>query len=179
MVPRRAGDGLHSSTRQQAINVVRYFLNMKCYFFIAIVLLGCKNKTANVVSSPIEKDTTSRRTVKPDSITIDIHDPYLIGKDTVRLNIAIDQIFNFPEVKAITKQILKNSKGKHGTTIMTRDEFGNDTLYYWFRVGDNSLDDRYVNIFNFVMDKKTGEIKAYDSVNDSIMSLKDWRKGRK
>ena len=116
---------------------------------------------------------------KLDSATIDIHDPYQTGRDTARLSGVIDRIFNFPEVKSITKQILKSSKGKHGATIITRDEFGSDTLFYWFRVGDNSHDDRYANIFDFVMNKKTGEVRVCNSATGSILSLKDWRKTRK
>ena len=108
-----------------------------------------------------------------------MHVPYKIGKDTVRLNKAMDKIFKFAEVEAITDQINKISKGKHSASMMVYDEFNRDTSYYHFMVGENSHDDRYVNIFNFLMDKKTGQIKAYDSVLDTVMNLRDWRKSRK
>lgn len=91
----------------------------------------------------------------------------------------MDEIFNFPEVKAINEQINKNSKGAHGVSIMVEDNFDGDTSYYHFRVGDNSHEDRYEKIYDFLLDKETGEIKAYDNVSDLIMTLKDWRKNRK
>ena len=91
----------------------------------------------------------------------------------------MDKIFKFPEVQAINKQIDKTSKGTHGVSIMVHDEFKGDTSYYHFMVGDNSNEDRYMNVYDFLLDKKTGQIKAYDPSLDSIMNLQDWRKTRK
>jgi hypothetical protein len=149
------------------------------YLFLLSILLSCKSGPRKVVVPHLDNDTTKQGTFKRDTTSIDNHDPFETGKDTVRLNKAINRIFKFPEVEAITKQINKNSKGAHSASIMVRDEFNGDTTYYQFMVGDNSHDDRYVNIFNFLMDKRTGQIKAYDPALDSIMSLQDWRKSRK
>jgi hypothetical protein len=33
-----------------------------------------------------------------------------------------------------------------------------------------------VNIYDFLLEKKTGQIKAYDHISGAIMSLQDWRK---
>lgn len=150
---------------------------MKCLFLLA-VLLSCKNGPRKVIVAQPDRDTTTQVTVKRDITSIDIHDPYETGKDTVRLNKVMDKIFKFPEVEAINKQIEKTSKGTHGVSIIVHDEFNSDTTYYHFMVGDNSHDDRYVNIFNFILDKKTNEIKVYDSALDTVLSLKDWRKTR-
>jgi hypothetical protein len=89
------------------------------------------------------------------------------------------KIFSFPEVEAINKHRIKRSKGSHGVSIQVHDEFERDTSFYNFMVGDNSHEDRYVNVFSFLLDKKSGQIKAYDAVLDSVMSLKDWRNARK
>jgi hypothetical protein len=148
------------------------------YFFLLIVLLSCKSDP-KVVEVHTPNDTTAATSVKRDTSSIDIHNPYETGKDTIRLNKVMDEIFNFPEVKAINEQINKNSKGAHGVSIMVEDNFDGDTSYYHFRVGDNSHEDRYENIYDFLLDKETGEIKAYDNVSDLIMTLKDWRKNRK
>ena len=94
------------------------------------------------------------------------------------MNKAMNTIFKFPEVEAINKQIDKNSKGAHGVSIMVHDDFDGDTSYYHFEVGDNSHDDRYMNIYDFLLQKKTGQIKVYDHLSDSIISLRDWRKKR-
>jgi hypothetical protein len=148
------------------------------YLFLATILLACKSEPKNSVVAPTDQDTTAGVPVKRDTTSIDQHDPFQTGKDTVRLNSVMDKIFKFPEVEAINKQINQTSKGKRGVSIMVHDEFEGDASYYNFMVGDNSRDDRYVTIFNFILEKKTGEIKAYDPVSDSIMTLKEWRKTR-
>lgn len=149
------------------------------YLFLLTVLLSCKSGPRKVIVAHPDKDTATPVTVKRDTASIDIHDPYETGKDTVRLNKVMDKIFKFPEVEAINKQIDKTSNGEHGVSIMVHDEFNGDTSYYHFMVGDNSHDDRYVNIFNFILDKKTNEIKAYDPALDTVLSLQEWRKTRK
>ena len=126
----------------------------------------------------VEKSHESTDTIERDTSTIDIHDPYETGKDTVRLNAVMDKIFKFPEVQAINRQINKATKGAHGVSIMVSDEFDGDTSYYHFKVGDNSNDYMYHNIYDFLLEKNTGKIKVYESVSDSIMNLKDWRKSR-
>src|SRR3569833_3196705 len=106
------------------------------YFFLLIVLLSCKSDP-KVVEVHTPNDTTAATSVKRDTSSIDIHNPYETGKDTIRLNKVMDEIFNFPEVKAINEQINKNSKGALGVSIMVEDNFDGDTSYYHFRVGDN------------------------------------------
>ena len=126
-----------------------------------------------------DNDVTKQATVRRDTNSIDTHDPYQTGKDTIRLNKVMETISKFPEVEAINKQIDKNSKGTHGVSFMVQDEFEGDTSYYLFEVGDNSHDDRYMNIYDFLLEKKTGEIKAYDHLSGAVMSLQDWRTTRK
>ena len=149
------------------------------YIILFLVLLSCHSGTGKVIQPHIEQTPTSTASLKQDTSTIDKYDPYETGKDTVRLNAAMEQIFKFPEVQAINRQITKKSKGAHGVSIMVRDNFDGDTAYYDFSIGDNSHADRYQNIFNFILEKKTGQIKVYNPVIDSIMSLKDWRKTRR
>jgi hypothetical protein len=149
------------------------------YLFFLTILLSCKSGPKKVFIASPDRDTTAQILVKRDTTSIDVHDPYETDKDTVRLNKVMDEIFKFPEVEAINKQIDNTSKGTHGVSIMIHDEFNGDTSYYHFMVGDNSRKDRYVNIFNFLLEKKTGQIKAYDPSLDSIMTLQDWRKTRK
>lgn len=142
-------------------------------------MLSCNSGPVKVIRPNVDKGLTSTASTERDTSTIDIHDPYETGKDTVRLNAVMGKIFKFPEVQEINRQIIKNSKGKHGVSIMVSDELDGDTSYHDFRVGDNSHEERYENIFDFVFVKETGQIKVYDPVSDSIMSLKDWRKARK
>lgn len=127
----------------------------------------------------VEKGHASNDTIRRDTTTIDIHDPYQTGKDTVRLNAVMDKIFKFPEVRAINRRIIKATKGAQGVSIMVSDEFDNDTSYYDFRVIDNSSDYIYHTMYDFLLEKKTWQIKVYESASDSIISLKDWRKSRR
>jgi hypothetical protein len=153
--------------------------NMRHVLLISVILISCNSGPRKVISAHASMDTVSELSFRRDTSTIDIHDPYETGRDTVRLNAVMDKILKFPEVEVINKQINKTSKGSHGVSIMVRDEFDDDTAYYSFMVGDNSHEDRYVNIFNFLMEKKTGQIRVYDAEADSIMSLKEWRKTKK
>jgi|GEM_PF-1776213 len=149
------------------------------YFFLLTFLLGCKSGPRKVIIAHNDRDTTSQAAVKRGTISFDTHDPYETGKDTIRLNKVIDNIFMFPEVQAINVQIDKTSKGKHSVSFMVHDQFNGDSSYYHFMIGDNSHEDRYVNLLNFLLDKKTNEIKAYDPTLDTVLSLEDWRKTRK
>jgi len=146
------------------------------YIFFLLILISCKNGPRKVIAAHTNQDTTTRAPSTPGTTSIDIHDPYQTGKDTTRLNKVMDEIFSFPEVQAINKQINKNSKGAHGVSIMVHDEFGGDTSYYHFQVGDNSHDERYENIYDFLFEKHTGQIKVYDPLSDSIITLPEWRK---
>jgi hypothetical protein len=149
------------------------------YIFLLTILLSCKSGQRKIIVTHPNKDTTTQLTVKHDTSSIDIHDPYETGKDTVKLNAIMDKIFTFPEVQAINKQINKNSKGTRGVSIMVHDEFNDDTSYYHFMVGDNSQGDRFMNVYDFLLDKKTGQLKVYNSALDTIISLQGWRKSEK
>src|SRR3954465_8543039 len=100
------------------------------YLFLLTILLSCKSRPRKVIVANSGQDTTTQATINRDTTSIDVHDPYETGKDTVRLNAIMDKIFKFPEVQAINKQINKNSKGTHGVSIMVHDEFNGDTSYF-------------------------------------------------
>lgn len=146
------------------------------YLFLLTILLGCNSKQGKTIVTQTNKDTTAEVSVKHDSTSINTDDPYQTGKDTIQLNKVMNKIFQFPEVKALNKQIYKDTKGGHGVTIIVEDEFDGDTSYYDFSVGDNSNKYFYMNFYDFLLEKKTGQIKAYDDVSGSIMTLKEWRK---
>jgi hypothetical protein len=152
--------------------------NMK-YLFVLTIFLSCKSGPRKVIVAHSGSNTTTQMTIHRDTSSIDTNDPYETGYDTVRLNKAMDKIFKFPEVEAINKQIDKTTNGKHGVSIMVHDQFNGDTSFYHFRVGDNSHEDRYVNVFDFLLYKQTNEIKAYDPTLDTVLSLQEWRKTRK
>ena len=148
------------------------------YLILLTIFLSCKSRPRKVLVADNNHGTATQITINRDASVIDVHDPYETGKDTIRLNRIVDKIFKFPEVEAINNQIDKTSNGTHGVSIIVHDEFNGDTSYYHFMVGDNSHGHRYMNVYDFLLDKNTGQIKVYDSVLDSIMSLQIWRKAR-
>src|SRR4051794_29579880 len=108
------------------------------YLFLLTILVSCKSEPRKVIVAHPKLDTTAQVSVRSDTTSVDLHDPYETGKDTVRLNKVMGEILMFPEVQAINKQIRKNSKGIHGISIMVHDEFNGDTSYYHIMAGDNS-----------------------------------------
>src|ERR1700709_1189031 len=151
------------------------------YLFLLTILFGCGNKQKKVLVAHTNKDTTVQASSnsKYDCTFVNRKNLFSTRMHTTLLNKVMGKIVMFPEVENINEQIYKSSKGKHGVTFFVHDEFVGDTLYYDFEVGDNSHEDRYVNIYNFLLEKKTGLIKVYDPTSDSILSLKNWRKKRK
>jgi hypothetical protein len=146
------------------------------YISFIVIFLGCTNGPPKGTVSHVEKDTTYQTRLVRDSSSINMHDAYGNDRDTIRRNAAMNTIYNFPEVKELDKLIRKSSKGAHGVSFIVEDEFEGDTSYYHFSVGDNSHEEKYEKIFDFLLEKKTGQIKVYDSAKDSIMSVQAWRK---
>jgi hypothetical protein len=89
------------------------------------------------------------------------------------INKAIERIHNLPEVMRLEKKISTSTNGAHGVAYISNVHFNGDSSIYHIQVGDNSKNDRYVVIYNFLVDKKSGAIKAYDAVRDSILSIRN------
>ena len=145
------------------------------YVFIFVLLLGCKGDPQKTGA---DRDTTAYLTIKPGTDSLAEKETSPPHNDTIQMGPLMDTIFRLPEVQDIHKKISKSSRGAHGVSMQVSQEFNGNSSYYCLRVGDNSREDRYYNIFIFLIDKKTKEIKAYDTVLDSIMSLEDWRRTR-
>jgi hypothetical protein len=95
------------------------------------------------------------------------------GLDQKNINKAIESIHNLPEVIKLENKISTSTNGAHGVAYISNVHFHGDSSIYHIQVGDNSQNDRYVVIYNFLVDKKSGAIKAYDSVGDSTLSITD------
>ena len=65
------------------------------YVFLLTILLSCNSGPRKVIVVRSHQDTTTQATIKRDTSSIDIHDPYETGKDTVRLNAIMDKIFKY------------------------------------------------------------------------------------
>ena len=159
-----------------SVNPVSNSSSYMKYLIVIIIVLSCKSSTNNVLNN--SKSNHSQTVQRKDSFTLHKYDPFITGKDTLRLNLAINSIYNFPEVQAIDERINTQSEMKNGVAFMVHDNFGGDTSYYRISVGNNSRSDRFETIYNFLFAKKTSEIKVVDPINDSIITLDQWRIAR-
>lgn len=87
----------------------------------------------------------------------------------------IKLIMNLDEVKRKSLQVIQESKGKrHLATYMDNPPTASDTDY-WVKVAEDN-GDNYVTYYTFAVDKKTRQIRYYDVLQDSLISLSQWRK---
>ena len=146
------------------------------YLIFIVVLWSCTNSPKKVLIPSHRNDSFVR--LRKDSVTSDLQDPFMTAKDTTRLNHVMDLIYNFSEVQALDKLINDRSKATHGVSMSVKDNFGGDTSYYSISVGDNSKTERWEPVYNFLLVKKTNELRVYEPDSDSIMTIKLWRKIR-
>ncbi|RYY23137.1 MAG: hypothetical protein EOP41_06670 [Sphingobacteriaceae bacterium] len=87
----------------------------------------------------------------------------------------INLIVSLEEVKRKSLQVKQESKGKrHLATYVDNSPTAGDTDY-WVKVAEDN-GDNYVTYYTFAVDKKTRQIRYYDVLQDSLISLSQWRK---
>lgn len=90
-------------------------------------------------------------------------------------DIAIDKVMALPEIKQKSIEVEKDSKGKrHLSGYMVAIPTSND-LYYWVNVAEDN-GDSYVTYYSFAVDNRDFHIEYYDSLQDSLISIEQWRK---
>ena len=149
------------------------------YLIFLSFLLSCNNDPEKPGTRKTKDNAIIQAAIGQDSASASVDDPYKSGQDTVLLNTIMDKIFGFPEVEETERQIRKRTRGAHGVAIFVQEGVGRYGSSYVFRVGDNSHEDRYESIYDFVFDKKTGQISVYDAATGSVIPLEDWRKMNK
>ena len=85
-----------------------------------------------------------------------------------------DTIFKLPEVISQIKYIDKATNGKRRLHVWTYKKPDNLENFYWIKVSEDNGSTTVAH-FNFFV-YPNNEIKYFDTVNDSILSLEDWRK---
>jgi hypothetical protein len=88
-----------------------------------------------------------------------------------------DLIFNLPEIKEREAYIEQQTHGERHLKLMIAERPQNkEHNYYLVQAGeDNEI--RFVTHFNFyIYPAKNYEIKLYDPVKDTIISIGEWRK---
>jgi hypothetical protein len=145
-------------------------------YLLLLLLISCQGQPHNEAQPTSNKDSTSLIKSSADSFPRNLSFQEDYEHDTMHIGLIVKKLNKFPEVQLLDKQIRKASKGIHGVSYQILNKYGKDTSYYVIEVGDNSHDDRYINVYTFLMEKKTSVIKIYEPVNDSFMSLKEWRR---
>jgi len=69
----------------------------------------------------------------------------------------------------------KVTKGKHHLKIGIDGEPTKEQPYYWIKVWEDN-GDAFVTIFDFFVYPKPFEIRFYDTIKDTAISLKEWRR---
>ncbi len=88
-------------------------------------------------------------------------------------------ILAIPEVKERAEYIEKQTMGERHLRIwIYQTPKDNKEKYYWVKVGENN-DIEFVTHFNFFIYPDNLEIKYFDTVEDSIKNLDDFRKKNK
>ena len=85
-------------------------------------------------------------------------------------------IYALPEVKEQAKSIEEESKSNgHLRIEITERPKENDGKYYWVQTG--VIDDfRFTPFSNFIVSPTNFEIKYYNTITDSIITLESWRR---
>jgi hypothetical protein len=99
-------------------------------------------------------------------------------EDTILENKILNKIFNLPEVQAKQKFIDSLTNHKSGVSAIIFKTPTQDSPYYWVQVGYNNSF-RFEPYYNFYVYPQKGlEIKFLNTLNDSTMSLKEWRENK-
>jgi len=93
-------------------------------------------------------------------------------------NKIVDSIIKLKEVKQRAKYIERVTNGKRHLSIVVYDTPSKEVPYYWVKAWEDN-GSNYVTHFNFYVYPSPFEIKFYDTVDDTMISLKEWRRRMK
>lgn len=130
------------------------------YFLSIYFIYSCNNSEVKGIKKSIK--------VK-ENVKTNIYDT-LVSNEELKI---WDTIFNLPEVKSRIKYVDSITKGKRRLHISTSKKPDDKENFYWIQVSeDNGI--TTVTHFNFFV-YPNKEIKYYDTVTDSVLTLEEWR----
>jgi hypothetical protein len=88
---------------------------------------------------------------------------------------AVNLIMNLEEVKRKSEQVERDSKGKRHLSTYVETPPTDADLNYWIKVAEDN-GGSYVTYYTFAVNSKNREISYYDAINDSLISLSQWRR---
>lgn len=90
----------------------------------------------------------------------------------------VSLIDTLPEIEALVDNIAKNSQEKNHLTIwIAADPSETKIKYYWVKVGEDN-GENIATLYNFYVDPKLDQVLYYDVVNDTLITLEEWRSGK-
>ncbi len=141
--------------------------------FIGFIIFSC-NPAGNRMAPPQIIDTVkfiSRDTIPPGDTIMKA------GKDA---DTVYKLILSLPEVTKRARYIQEQTKGeRHLEVMIAESPKEQERDYYWIKAGEDN-ERVYVTHFNFyVFPKNNWEIKYFDPVKSTVISLEEWRKENK
>jgi hypothetical protein len=148
---------------------------MKIRYFVLVVI------TIQTLVSCQQSASTTQETADSTHLI----DQHLISKkDTIIKaekgdDMIYDLIFNLPEIKEREAYIEQQTHGERHLRLMIAERpQNNEHNYYLVKAGENN-EISFVTHFNFyIYPGNSYEIKFYDPVKDTIISIDAWRKER-
>lgn len=137
--------------------------------FLSMLLLCCL-VACNSSSDKSVTTNDSLSVLKKDSVLQYIH----TVSDTTLENRIIDTLMRLPFVKRSDAYIDSFSHHKHGMSFMV-DSLGKGDQEVFVRAGYNG-EERFETYYQFYVVPNTLEIKVYDVINDSKMTVKEYMK---
>ena len=136
---------------------------MKLYFFKALLLVSLPTLTLVSCESSPKKGTANvkRQIDKLASATPE--------------EAAIDRVMDLEEVKRKDAEVKKLSKGKRHLSVYVETPPTPTDSYYWIKVAEDN-GGSYVTCYTFAVDSKTRDVRYYDPMQDSLLTIEDWRK---
>ncbi|RZK25628.1 MAG: hypothetical protein EOO43_05025 [Flavobacterium sp.] len=88
---------------------------------------------------------------------------------------AIDRVLDLDEVKRKGAEIDKLSKGERHLSAYVETAPTKEDSNYWIKVAEDNGDSK-VAYYTFAVDSKTRDVRYYDPMQDSLISIEQWRK---
>lgn len=146
---------------------------MKIYIFIILVIfISCSSNSVVESHKKVAHETRQELIINQSTdagLTVECYTKKDIDSaDTSKTLIMLKEISNITEVQKFSK-------------------FHSDTILYWLMEGsiyENAYEvnvgldygDHYSTTYIFYVNKSDGDVKILEVVEDSLMSIKDWRK---
>lgn len=87
----------------------------------------------------------------------------------------ISLVDTLPEINSLAEEIENNSNEKNHLTIWVAAKPSETKIkYYWVKVGEENRDN-ITTLLNFYVDPRHEEVLYYDVVNDTLITLEEWR----